>query len=119
MSRDVVGVELFRVRHYLEEVGTAATAVPGSSAFVGAVVSVHELERVVTVTLKARANVELLDSLWWRLRQPGLVNILRRCLMRDHVLQELRDIRSALDAVRVGHHPRWGALKRLSEAGVL
>lgn len=105
MSRDVVLTELHRVRHYLEDVGTAATSPSGSVCHTPGLPD-HAVQRAIQSVRDNRGELNCLDELWYQLRRPGLLNLLRRCLMAGFVLRQLQQMRRALD-VRVGWHPRW------------
>jgi len=108
MKRCVVEVEIYRVRCFFEEVVFAAFAGPSSIHFLAAL-SAGEVEQVRRVVGAVGPQLRLLDEVWATLRQPGVVNVFRRCLMRSLVLQQLQRVRGLLDAVRVGHHVRWSA----------
>jgi len=110
--RDVVGVELSRLRYYVEDVGTAATASPGSAAWSGPL-SKDEVDRAIACYHRSKGALTALAHVWEDASGPGLVGFLRRCLLRAVVLRELAEIRRRLDEVRVGEHPRWKVPVRL------
>lgn len=104
-----VRTAILEVKWDLEEIGTAATAPTGSLCWVGRLADI-DVAAAVQVVINARGAVRLLEELWHELQRPGLVNALRRLLMRRTMLRQLLLLQARLEDVRVGHHPRWGAL---------
>ena len=107
MKRKTVDWLLWDLSSKANDVGTAATASPGSMCYVGWI-HPHDVERAIEASISVRLAAEGLVR-HWRRAGTGLLGRFRQWIVRGEFEFVIGKLHDRLDDARVGWHPRFGA----------